>query len=1036
MRPITLEMNMFGPYAAPTRLDFDRLGERGVFLITGDTGAGKTTLFDAIVYALYGHVSNARRSGSAMRSDYASPKDPTFVRLTFEHAGKTYLIERSPAYMRPAKRKGGSELIREEAKVCLTMPDGKQYDSIPDVDREIRDLLRLDYTQFKQVAMLAQGEFLNLLLAGSRDREAIFRKLFATYDCEKISAILARRAESLARKVDEAAQEIFFCLHSLSWPEGETPSFESAEDADRLTEQMNRTLCALADRRASLKGELDSLDKTYAAAIQARERALRDNQQLLLLDQSRQQLSKMLAQEEIAASYRSRLDAISRALKLRPQEALVRSLMQQSRETAQAEALLQAEHEKARALAERSRKALEQSPKWREEIEKLSFQAQTLRLLLPKYDELARSSAECRQLQQSIRSGEAQKNQLAEMQAELNAEIERLTALITKNEGAEAALAAAQGDMNALNTRRGLLLELYAELQKRAEHSRNLAVLAEAQDVLSDRLARAERDYGDANRAFLLAQAGILAQSLKKGMPCPVCGSTEHPAPAQTACSAPTEAELKTREQYLDQRRKELSECRTQCADASARLTEISRRCEELSARLEIENDQKAAEQAILRTREEAALLDRRIALLTRQKNELTGLRRLLTQQQESAIPLKQTIEKADAALNRLRQQLAAAQAAAESLRASLGEHGDTPETARQTLQKLERRRDEIADSLARAEQAGLDAERQLQAIEGRSQAVALQKKQLNDELEKARQTLTDSLTGQKFTSEAEYLTAVKDLVNQEALTAQLAQYDRTVDKLRNDVERLTQETDGRALTDLTEADRRLQAMQDENARLRREDAAIASMLDNNRQMLQRIESLKPGYQAAKEDCARLQRLSRLADGKTTGKYRISFEQYVQRSYLESILARANARLIRMTEGRFELRRREQLKGLTDGALELDVMDYHCGRQRPVSTLSGGEAFLASLSLALGLSETISDEAGGVSIDTLFVDEGFGSLDPAALDQAIRTLMQLGEGSRLVGIVSHVSELRDRVPKQIIVTGSQNKGSSVRMITD
>ena len=181
MRPITLEMNMFGPYAAPTRIDFDRLGEKGVFLITGDTGAGKTTLFDAIVYALYGHVTNTRRSGAAMRSDYATPKDRTFVKLTFEHAGKLYTIERSPSYERAALRGGGT--TKQEARVCLTMPNGRQYDSLIDADREIKELLRLDYTQFKQVAMLAQGEFLNLLLAGSRDREAIFRKLFATYDC-------------------------------------------------------------------------------------------------------------------------------------------------------------------------------------------------------------------------------------------------------------------------------------------------------------------------------------------------------------------------------------------------------------------------------------------------------------------------------------------------------------------------------------------------------------------------------------------------------------------------------------------------------------------------------------------------------------------------------------------------------------------------------------------------------------------------------------------------------------------------------------
>ena len=1036
MRPLTLEMEMFGPYAVPTRLDFERLGEKGVFLITGDTGAGKTTLFDAIVYALYGQVTNTRRSGASMRSDYASPSDRTFVRLTFEHAGKIYVIERSPAYLRPAKRRGGSDMIREEARVCLRMPGGREYTAIPEVEREVKELLRLDYTQFKQVAMLAQGEFLTLLLAGSRDREAIFRKLFATYDCEKISAVLGRRAENLQRKVESAAQEIMFCLHSLLWPEGEAPDFESAEDADRLKALAERSVSSFRERRAELKEELETLDKVYSEAIQARERALRDNQQLALLRQSEEQLARTLAQKESVDALRSRLDAVSRALRLRPQEALLQNVSRQQAESAHALTLLASRREQAAALAERSKKALLEAPKWREEIERLSFLAETLRRDIPKYEELSRLAALQQPLVQRLNAFEEQHRQLTDAQAQLNTDLEALNALIEQNSGAETAYAANQSEINSLRMRMGRLLELFNELEGRAEASGRLAALAERQEALSERFARAERIYGEANRAFLLAQAGVLAQSLKQGMPCPVCGSTEHPSPARPAQDAPTEARLKEMELVTEAIRKELTECRTLCAESAAKVSEIARRCEELAKQLEIPCERGAAHNAILAARSEGASLEHKAALLTQKISELTAHKRRQAQLQQKAAPLAQAVEEAARSIARLREELAGLNASVESARQSLGEYADSLAAARQALIQAEQRRKLIMESLNRAEEAGRQAERELQEIDGQMQAVSERKQQTDQALAESQEAFRSALNGQGFESEAAYQAAVRDLPRQDMMTAELKRYDRTVEALAADIDRLKRETDGRALTDLNETDQKISALQAESARLRREDAAIASRIENNAQMLERIAQLRPGYEAVKADCARVQRLSRIADGRLVGQHRISFEQYVQTSYLESILARANARLIRMTEGRFELRRREQLKGLTEGALELDVMDYHCGRQRPVSTLSGGEAFLASLSLALGLSETISDEAGGVSIDTLFVDEGFGSLDPAALDQAVRTLMQLGEGSRLVGIVSHVSELRDRIPKQIVVTGSQDKGSSARMVSD
>ena len=1031
MRPITLEMNMFGAYAQPTRVDFDRLGETGVFLITGDTGAGKTTLFDGIVYALYGKVTNTRRSDSFVRSDYASPKDKTFARLTFEHAGKTYIIERSPAYERAALR--GSGTTRQEARVLLTMPDGKTYDSIADAEREIRELLRLDYMQFKQVAMLAQGEFLTLLLAGSQEREVIFRKLFATQDCERIVERLSARADELNKKVSETAQEILFCLHSLEWPEGQNHQPESAEDMPRLTALAEQAVEETAQARGKSRTELARLEKAYADALQGRERAAQGNRLLKEKADAQAQLARLTGQADAADKMRRRLDAISRADTLRSHETLLRHLTAQLEDVRRQQTALEVKREQIRALAEQNRRILAQAPAWREEMEKLAVRCDALRRLMPRYEELAQLGELCRTLNRQVRGEQMQLQQMTQAQEQHQKEMEKLAVLIEERTNAEAELARVQGELAAVRLRIGQLRELYAELQNRSDAARSLAALAEQQELLSARFIQAEQLYSRLNSAYLLAQAGVLARGLKENEPCPVCGSRTHPAPAPESTEAPTEAQLKEAETLLARHRAALDECRTRCAQAQTQVGEIARRCEQLAAQLAIPCEQAACQEAGLAARKEETALLQRMALHAAQADELKRFRQQLAQEQPRAQGFVRSVQALTASLSEAREQLAATAAGMKTVAESLGEHGENPAAARQALREAELQREQLAAKLTRAEEADRQSEQSLQENEGRISTLKTQADQLVQRIAEVCEERSRAMAEQGFPTEEAYRAALTDAPNQEPIAAQLKQYDRAVEQWTHEVERLTRETEGRTETDLMETDRQLAALQEEAEQLRRADANTAGLIENNRRMLARLKEISGGYQQAKDDCARVMHLKRLADGTLVGRQRISFEQYVQRSYLESILSRANARLLKMTDGRFELRRREQLKQLKSGALELDVMDYHCGRQRPVSTLSGGEAFLASLALALGLSETISDEAGGISIDTLFVDEGFGSLDPVSLDQAIRTLMQLGEGSRLVGIISHVSELRDRIPRQLVVTGSKSSGSRVQM---
>ena len=886
------------------------------------------------------------------------------------------------------------------------------------------------------MALLAQGEFLNLLLANSRSREEIFRKLFGTHDCERINEILARRAEAMNRSVEEAAQEIVFFLHALKWPENAVPEFTGAEDAPRLSEAMQKILASLSEQKEVLARRLRGLDQEYTEVLKRRERAARDNEQLRLLDKTREQLRLLTAQSEAVSALRARLDALSRALSLRPQEMKIKTLTAQYSELSRSRNMLRAEKERLNERSVQSKKALEQAPVWREEIEKLTFQSETLRRLLPKYEELASLTDSLSALDKRIQTGVTRLEQLTTAQTLQQKDLDALNQGAEQRMGAEAERNAVRSELNALRMRMGGLMELYGELQKRTEVSRIVAELADSQEALSERFARAERAFSEANRAFLLAQAGMLAQRLKPNEPCPVCGSTEHPSPAQPALTAPTEVQLHELEAIVSQRRTALNDCRTRCAEASAQLSEIARHCEQLASQLETGCDLKSIQQAISAARSQSAALEQKGEALSRQMAELVLIKRKLSEAQQQSESLVQFIDETNRALDILRRQQAATAASRDSLIQSLSEHGTDPVQARTALLRADARREQLNALLTRAEEADRQTEQALRENEGNDRALATQQESLTVQLNEAKGQFASLLTEKGFTGEAAYAAAVQDSVNQAAIESHIAQYDRSLDRLRAEEERLTSETDGRIPTDLAALDKALGELQTQAETLRKESTELTGMDANNRRTLERMARVQEKYQSLKDDCARITRLSRLADGKTVGKYRISFEQYVQRSYLESILSRANARLLRMTDGRFELRRREYLKGLTDGALELDVMDYHCGRQRPVATLSGGEAFLASLALALGLSETISDEAGGVSIDTLFVDEGFGSLDPTALDQAIRTLMQLGEGSRLVGIISHVTELRERVGRQIVVNSSPDKGSRVRLIAE
>ena len=1030
MRPLTLTLSMFGPYARATTIDFAALGESGVFLIAGDTGAGKTTLFDAIVFALYGHVTNDRRSGAGMRSDYASPADPTFVRLRFEHAGRVYEITRSPAYERAALRGGGT--VAQPASVCLTLPDGRVMENDADVKREIFSLIRLDYTQFKQVSLLAQGEFLNLLLAKSRDREAIFRKLFGTWTCERAGRILRSRVEAQAAEADKLAQEIGFALSSIQFPAGEQPENPTAAAAAPLISRAREALAQDGEALSALRAQLSRREAAYAEAVKRQAEDERVKKLMMQLEDAKNRRAALLARSDDMAVRRTALDNAARAARLAPEDALLDTARRRREEAAARLKALQALREQAEAESRGARQAVEALPQQRERLQALTVRAEMLRQSLPRFDELAR-------LTQLAREGQAAYQRQSDALRALTDETQQRRALIARmrtelegSEQAESQRGQARQALDACAARMDELRSMAALLNQTALLAKQVGQLAARQQTAAANMQRAEAAYADANTRYLLGQAGILAQTLKPDAPCPVCGATSHPRPAPLKDDIPAEDELKQLEQLAARCREALAQTREQAAEALARLDAARKGLEAAAEKLAVQPDAASLNEAARSLQAQSAALEQELDRLNRAVSQRALIKQNLAAHEQALSQGEALLEQGTQALRQAGEALSGRQAAAQALADSLKEAGRDRAEARARLDETAQAMERLSRAVDGAEAARRAAEQRLGELTGQAAALGEQLSQAESALGAAEKRRLEAIAAQGFASEPAYLAARLDDAAREAVRRALADYDRALAAAEADVERLTAETAQPRPAEEAGAAEEKKALDQCRAAI----AATEGRVRLNEGLIDRLEGLCARYDAAGKRLALLTRLSQLCEGKLAGKYRVSFEQYVQRGYLEQVLRHANARFTLMTDGRFELRRREMLKSLSDGALELNVMDYHSGRERPVASLSGGEAFLASLALALGLSETISEEAGGVSIDTLFVDEGFGSLDPVSLDQAVNTLLRLGEGSRLVGIVSHVAELRERIGRQILVKSLPEGGSTALVRID
>jgi len=914
MRPLKLTMSAFGPYAGRMELDFETLGSSGLYLITGDTGAGKTTIFDAISFALFGEASGGSREPGMLRSKYAEPGIPTEVTLTFRYAGKEYTITRNPEYMRPKGR--GEGMTKQTASATLICPDSAPVTKPKEVNTAVRDILGLDREQFAQVAMIAQGDFLKLLLAETRERQKIFRNLFHTNLYVELQDHLSKQANKVKYQWEDVENSIrqyvegIFCDEASAY----AGKLRMAKDGELPVAEI---LVILAE----LLKEDQEKQKALEAELQEKDAAL-----------------------EMVVALLTRAETFQKA-----RSDLVRA---------------EAEEAKTDLLLQQRQEELTQQQAQKPRLEQLAQEITAVDLNLPEYDRLM-------QLQRSLTEAQQQKGQaeqeigtaLAEKQS-LCAEIEVLKEERSGLENVSAEKEKLLRQKQEQHQKRDQLQKLISDIVKYQTQQENWETARRQYLAADEKSTKLLQEYDTKNREFLDEQAGVIAGGLEPGKPCPVCGSLHHPAPAVMADCAPTEEEVKKARKAYEKAAKDTQKASAAAAKEKGKAASLE---EALLRQTEVLLETRDVAEAEISAREAVSVLNDSI------ENLETGIREIAKgqerkQQLETLIPGKEKrLAAAEERLSGAKERMASSAASAEALE--------------EQIVTLKEKLTFDSKSAATAHRSALEQKR----------------RELQTALE---------------TAEAACTACREKLLS-----------------LRASVRQLKAQLEGSTEVDLQAQLDQKEVLNTRKTAILREQKTVHSRLISNRASLKNIQSKSEEMTALEEKQKWLRALSDTANGTLKGKEKIMLETYIQTTYFDRIVARANVRLMKMTGGQYDLKRRktaDTMRGQT--GLELDVIDHYNGTERSVKTLSGGESFKASLALALGLSDEIQMSTG-IQLDTLFVDEGFGSLDPESLNQAYNTLAGLTEGNRLVGIISHVAELKDRIDKQIVVTKDKCGGS-------
>ncbi len=1008
MKPIKLTMQAFGPFAQTETIEFDKLGTNPLFLINGPTGSGKTSILDAICFALYGETTGNERQGIQMRCDMAAPTLLTEVTLEFSLHGKSYRVIRSPEQEAP-KARGEGMTVRKHTAALYEITDEEKLitSKTTQVKTEVTNIIGLNETQFRQVMVLPQGKFRELLLATSKEREEIFGQLFQTDIYKKIEYALKDKASAISKAKDEFDNQIRGALQVA----GVSSEVELTEQREALSVQFESVQKQEQESLAQLNAVKTELQKAEALSNEFKKR-----------EQAEIALKQHLEQSDAVSSRQLQLDNAKKASKVELPYVTLQNASKQTQELERKVAKLSQDLTVANDAVKSKEGALQIAREQAAQLPKLTEQQYQLEGMKGKLVEKS-------ELEKAINAGLTQKS---EFEATLKKYIALKEKLTQEAQQGQKSLDQARVDVASIGSVEAEIKQqqrLMQDLQKLTGLNQELAKLdaltpskQASVDQAKARYVELQRSADTLELSWHNAQAAVLAQRLQAGEMCPVCGSVEHPQPAQFVGEEVTKEQVQRARNTEREGQVVLNQLNNQLEQHNIAIGQYKQQIEQLSVEL--------GQNALM----DLSALQASMQQLNERLQQLSSIN--LVQLEQSVNELNQRCVTGEGKISDLQNQMAANESTVKvnqeqlaKLSASLDAKYSSLEVLEQDIVAIQK---QIAELNATFESAQNHLQQAVLAKTNIESQLTTNQQWLNEALERLNTAKTDwaqALQASAFEDEAQFLASKVDEAEMQVWQQEIDAFKQTQIKLEQTLADLSSTLKDLVLPDLEGLNVKLNSIQQSYVEAR-------NQLDRTRSLFERLEKVRNDIATLHDKNTKLEdeykvfgTLYDVASGKTGS--RISLHRFVLGVLLDDVLIQASQRLSLMSKGRYILARKtEGFKGAAGRGLDLVVEDSYTGKTRDVATLSGGESFMAALALALGLSDVVQSYSGGIRLDTLFIDEGFGSLDPESLDLAIQTLVDLQQTGRMIGVISHVSELKEQMVQRIDVEPSR-LGSTV-----